>query len=316
MYLERAERRGNGSAAELTTALLNALGPRAFLHHPVAALAQGVGRTSSFRYSCSRMDLPRDLNLLLAGRRLEPVTIGKSGAGVWRCTRDEEPAWYLKVARVDDQHGLEHEAVCMRWMRECGLAVPAVLDCCRRGEVEYLVSAAGIGRPASDSEWGQTAAGVATALGRGLARLHSTDVAGCPFDRRIERQLDEARARIAAGLVREDDFDATRLGRDAADLFNELLGMVPPHEDLVFVHGDFCLPNILLSHVGGDLHVTALVDCGRAGIGDRHQDLALAMRSLTYNLGADTIAPFLSAYGGEPIDSRVLEFFTILDEFF
>jgi aminoglycoside 3'-phosphotransferase II len=52
------------------------------------------------------------------------------------------------------------------------------------------------------------------------------------------------------------------------------------------------------------------------GVGDRHQDLALAMRSLAFNFGADTVATFLSAYGGAPIDPRALEFFTILDEFF
>ncbi len=92
--------------------------------------------------------------------------------------------------------------------------------------------------------------------------------------------------------------------------------MVPTQEDLVFVHGDFCLPNVLLEPAGEGLTMTGLVDCGRAGIGDRHQDLALAMRSLTYNFDADTIAPFLNAYGGPPVDSRILEFFTILDEFF
>ncbi len=125
-----------------------------------------------------------------------------------------------------------------------------------------------------------------------------------------------AEARIATGPVREDDFDAERRGHRATDLFAELLGMVPSHEDLVFVHGDFCLPNVFLTQSEGGLHVTGLVDCDRAGIGDRHQDLALAVRSLTYNLGPDTVAPFLSAYDGSRIDSRILEFFTILDEFF
>jgi Aminoglycoside phosphotransferase len=43
--------------------------------------------------------------------------------------------------------------------------------------------------------------------------------------------------------------------------------MAPLHEDLVLVHGDYCLPNILLSPIDGELQVTGLVDCGRAGIG-------------------------------------------------
>ena len=157
---------------------------------------------------------------------------------------------------------------------------------------------------------------MAIALGRCLAELHSVDTLGCPFDRRISVQLDEARLRIATGAVREDDFDARRQGRTATDLFAELLTTVPDCEDSVFVHGDFCLPNILLSaQVSGAVHVTGLIDCGRAGIGDRHQDLALAIRSLTYNLGSEFVASFLASYGRPSIDPRTTEFFTVLDEF-
>jgi aminoglycoside phosphotransferase len=204
----------------------------------------------------------------------------------------------------------------MGWMRAVGLPTPTVLAYHRHSDTEFLLSEAGVGRPASDAAWRGTATRVATALGHGLSRLHSTDVSTCPFDRRIARQLDEARTQIVAGKVREDDFDDVRLGRNATDLFIELSGMVPVEKDPVFVHGDFCLPNVLLEQVGDALHMTGLVDCGRAGIGDRHQDLALALRSLTSNFDADAIAPFLSAYDGPPIDHRRLEFFTILDEFF
>ncbi|HYW30489.1 MAG TPA: phosphotransferase, partial [Gemmatimonas sp.] len=74
---------------------------------------------------------------------------------------------------------------------------------------------------------------------------------------------------------------------------------------------------ILLSpHISGAVHVTGLIDCGRAGIGDRHQDVALAIRSLTYNWGPEAVAPFLASYGWPSIDPRTTEFFTVLDEFF
>ena len=262
------------------------------------------------------MQLTHELNRLLAGRQLEPVSLGESGAAVWRCTQPGHAAWYLKSAPVDPHRGLEREAACMRWMREFELPVPAVLAYRRSNDIDYLLSEAGVGVPASDSEWAQESRGVAAALGHGLARLHSPDVTTCPFDRRVQSQLDEARDRIAAGRVNEDDFDAARRGRAAADLFVDLLDMVPQHEDLVLVHSDFCLPNVLLSWVGRELQLTGLVDCGRAGLGDRHQDLALAIRSLIFNFGGDTVATFLSAYGGAPIDSKTLEFFTILDEFF
>lgn len=264
------------------------------------------------------MDLPHELNDLLADRRLERIDTGESGATVWRCTLPWRAAWYLKAGPVETQLGIEHEAACMRWLRERGVSVPRVLACLRWNDDEYLLTESAAGVPASADEWHANIEAVAVALGRGLAQLHSTDVTACPFDRRVERQLEDARARVAAGLVREDDFDAPRLGRNAAELFAELLTIAPPttEQDLVLVHGDFCLPNVLLTQDDDRLHVTGLVDCGRAGVGDRHQDLALAVRSLTFNLGLDTVTPFMHAYGGPAVDPKRLEFYTILDEFF
>ncbi|MCU4581133.1 phosphotransferase [Acinetobacter gyllenbergii] len=51
------------------------------------------------------------------------------------------------------------------------------------------------------------------------------------------------------------------------------------NEDLVFSHGDFCLPNIFIDQD----NISALIDLGRSGIADRYQDIAQCYRSLKYN---------------------------------
>ena len=80
--------------------------------------------------------------------------------------------------------------------------------------------------------------------------------------------------------MREDDFDEVRAGHTAVDLFGELLATAPADEDIVFTHGDFCLPNIILDRGADDeVEITGLVDCGGAGIADRYQDIALAVRT-------------------------------------
>ncbi len=90
----------------------------------------------------------------------------------------------------------------------------------------------------------------------------------------------------------EDDFDDERLGRSAQDLFRELVERRPKMEDLVMTHGDACLPNFIA--YGGSF--SGYIDCGRLGIADRHQDMALACGSIERNFGAALVADFLNIY--------------------
>lgn len=120
------------------------------------------------------------------------------------------------------------------------------------------------------------------------------------------------RKRVSAGLVDETDFDEERLGRTATDVLNELLlSRSPRTHDLVVTHGDACLPNLMAD---AD-QFTGFIDCGRLGISDRFQDLALAARSIERDLGADWVAPFFREYGVVP-DERRIAFYCLLDEFF
>ncbi len=65
------------------------------------------------------------------------------------------------------------------------------------------------------------------------------------------------------------------------------------------VHGDACLPNVLID---GE-RVSGFIDCGAAGLGDRHSDLFWTIWSLGYNLKTDRYADrFLDAYGREAVD--------------
>ncbi|EEQ96518.1 Aminoglycoside 3'-phosphotransferase [Brucella intermedia LMG 3301] len=95
-------------------------------------------------------------------------------------------------------------------------------------------------------------------------------------------------------------------------VFEELLRLKPQSEDIVVTHGDACLPNFIADKDA----FTGFIDCGRLGLADRHQDLALACWSIRYNLGEEWVAPFLATYGGPAIEEAKISYYRLLDEFF
>ncbi len=87
-------------------------------------------------------------------------------------------------------------------------------------------------------------------------------------------------------------------------------------EDLVFTHGDYSLPNVIPNDDGTRVALSGFVDCARAGVGDRYQDLALAARSIASSLGPEWVSLLFERYALTHIDERKLGFYTLLDEFF
>jgi len=71
----------------------------------------------------------------------------------------------------------------------------------------------------------------------------------------------------------------------------------------VLIHGDYCLPNVLVH----DGRLSAVVDVGRAGLGNPEDDLAAGVWTLQYNYGKGFARPFLDAYGWPPMTDQSIE---------
>lgn len=94
----------------------------------------------------------------------------------------------------------------------------------------------------------------------------------------------------------------------------ELVEKKPLSEDLVFTHGDLCLPNYLV--LEGE--ITGFIDFDRGGVADRYQDIALFLRSFGFNIGngMDVRDIFCRAYGIKGLDEEKLYYYRLLDELF
>ncbi len=257
--------------------------------------------------------LPAVLADRLADATWQEVSIGYSGVRIFRVVPPGQPPSYLKLATPPVSEELSAERDRLEWLRG-KLPVPSVEAFAVADDHTFLLLSEVPGVMACDPACADILPDLVRLLADGMRQLHQVDITRCPFDMRLDAQLARAEQRVQAGLVDESDFDEDRLGMRAADLFELLLRDRPAAEDLVFTHGDYCLPNIMIDR---DHHrISGFVDLSRAGVADRYQDLALAARSLAYNFGPGYEPLLWEAYGLRDPDDARIAYYQLLDEFF
>jgi len=229
-----------------------------------------------------------------------PIVIGKSGATVYRVTRQDGVQWIEKSGPASD---LFVEAAVLRW---CAgrLPVPKV-----------LAIEAGVLSMSALPGVNLTEAAIACAVAlttEALDLIHSVPTEGCPFSADWATRLQQAEHRVRCGLVDERDFDEVNLGRTPADILAELQSQPPLPAVSRFTHGDACLPNFLTQ--GGLL--TGVLDLGRAGVAHPAQDWALALRSMHDNFGSDAELSLRRHLPQHCQDEALLHRFRLLDELF
>lgn len=257
-------------------------------------------------------NLPAALLQRLAGYGSKQDELGRSSANVLLLDHDEREPLVLKIEPASTVSELADECARLEWLSAQGLPCPRVVAYETQVDRHFLLMRRLAGSDLASSVGVLRPERIVSILATALKALHSVDPAACPFDHRLDRRIEDARRRVKAGAVDEDDFDAEREGRNAEDLFSELCRLKPAQETVVVTHGDACLPNFMAN--GGTF--TGFIDCGRLGIADRHQDLALACWSIRHNLGDEWVKPFLDLYGGPAIDEDKITYYRLLDEFF
>jgi aminoglycoside phosphotransferase len=264
--------------------------------------------------------LPTSLRPALVGAVWQAITIGMSGAEVYCVVAPGQSPRYLKAASGPRVVELRAERDRLAWLHR-RLPVPAIHGWAEQGDVTegegraWLLLEEAPGLMACDPAAESDPLRLVRLLAEGLRQMHGVPIGDCPFDTRLDYRLAQAAWVIGAGLADEQAIRES-LGVGAVELLRRLVATRPaePAADLVFTHGDYCLPNVLLDPALA--HVSAYLDWGRAGVADRYQDLAIGARSVRYNLGAEWEPRFLAAYGLDTLDLERLAWYETLDELF
>lgn len=134
-------------------------------------------------------------------------------------------------------------------------------------------------------------------MAQGLRKLHSQSVAGIPTSSKLVDYSD------LSGFN-----DYLRMDYIGIHSREEALAVIEVNRDRLkadtLIHGDACLPNVICR----DGRFVSFIDCGLAGLGDRHIDLFWAIWSLQFNLKTEGYTEyFLDQYGREHIDFETLK---------
>lgn len=151
---------------------------------------------------------------------------------------------------------------------------------------------------------------------KSLKQLHEVDIHDYDGNRDISTIVSEIKYRLDQIDVNELESQTRQWGIQKT--YQRLIELLPSKRDLVFVHGDYCMPNILIENGH-----PSFIDLGRSGIDDRYNDIAIALRSLKMNIAmiGQPFLPeyntlFLETYGIKQVDDSKCEFYYLLDEFF
>jgi len=185
----------------------------------------------------------------------------------------------LKIEKVS--RFSEHERILIDWLDGI-LPVPKIIVTeIQEGYHFLLMSKLSDEMACSDNSL-QNMEDTVKALAHGLKMLWQVDITDCPCSNMVSDKMIQAKYNIKNNLVDMDNFNPETFTSegflDVPDLFN-WLDNNRPKEDLVFSHGDLCLPNIFVS----GCETTGFIDWGNGGVADRWQDIALCVRSLRYN---------------------------------
>lgn len=257
--------------------------------------------------------MPRDWSETIGAARWTREEAGESGGIIHRLTGRDGADLYLKYGEGAVADAIVDEAVRLRWLAGRVPAATVVRVAIEPG-FAWLLTEAVPGR--TGDAWLDDEPAALSPIIDGFAdflrRLHALPIDDCPFEAGAIFRLTAARARVSAGMVDEDDFDAGHSGWSAARVLAAAEALAGCANRRVVTHGDFSLGNLLFDEDGA---VTGCIDVGRLGVADPYQDIAIFWQNLG-DYGGDAQARFLRALGIATPDEQRLRFHRLLDELF
>jgi aminoglycoside phosphotransferase len=229
------------------------------------------------RKNRTQINPPDEIAELIKGFTVKAVWHGYV-ADVFFCSDPKGlNSYYLKRHKLKTSHDSVKECEVINWLQD-KLIVPKVKCFTEDGKYYYLLLTALPGIPAHTLIRKIQPENMIKILVKAMRELHAIPLHDCPFDESTLHKLSRVRRNIDHGYLRKDIYNKHSKRSAESDL-KYLQDHLPAREELVFTHGDFCLPNFLVTNQ----EVTGYIDLGEAGPCDLYMDLCTLAITMCFN---------------------------------
>lgn len=226
------------------------------------------------------------------------------------CSR-EARVWYLDdgfYLKRSASGSLKAEADMTRYFHAKGLGAQVITYVNR--EQDWLLTAAVPGQDCT--HYAEDPRRLCDTLAELLRNLHETDTAGCPVTDRCGAYFSRAEANRRRGFCDLALFPEGWGFASAEEAWAEIRENGHLLQNEVLLHGDYCLPNILLEN----WKFSGFIDLDSSGLGDRHMDLFWGVWTLNFNLKTNAFYDrFLDVYGRDVLIPEKLRTVAALEVF-
>jgi len=175
---------------------------------------------------------------------------------------------------------------------------------------EYILTEFMEGIPSFEFGHQSTTNNVGIILGESLRKIHDLNIQKCPFKLNIDDRISKLLNKIERDNVDQDILNFHFPNSTKAEILEQTKSLILQKWNLVFSHGDYCLPNILISNN----KLSGFIDMGDSGVADRNYDLYYGLWSLKYNDLEKYSDDFINSYGKDRVSEKKLKLFKLLDE--
>ncbi len=222
----------------------------------------------------------------------------------------EKPTYNIFL-KVTPKGHMVSEALMTNYLYNYGVC-PKVLIYTSDNSRDYLITDRIVGTDAACNEYLAKPIHLSEVFAESLSSLHRIKHVDCPKRNGLEDMVIRAEHNYRVGKAEKGIL--RYLGYISIDVaYKDMISLYrSAYEDKVIIHGDYCLPNLILH----DFKNNGYIDVGYGGVGDRHYDIFWGLWSLQYNLKSDDYAKrFVQAYGRHLVDQDRLHLCGLLSVF-